>query len=288
MTSAILAALLSTIFASGKDLISKNLSTLVHGNISAFASFLYAIPWYFLFLGTCFAAGLPIFDYAPGFLFFVTLRAMTDTCAEFFKMHAISQGDISFIANFLSLAPLFLLFTAPLITGEYISGIGFFGVILISTGTILFVYHPLERAKGIPWKGIILGTLSSFFFSLNSCFDRLSVQQANPILSGFAMTFLSMIFLLPSLYFVKNPLGHFKSGNKQFHLRGLLEALFMCTKLYAMQFMEPQYVVGIGKIGLVLSIIGGSVFYKETGTGRRLIISTLIVAGSAMIVMSKV
>jgi uncharacterized membrane protein len=282
----IISALISTIFAASKDLLSKKLAGLVHGNVSAFASFIYAIPWYILFMCIAYMAGFPVFEFNSAFLLYVLLRAVTDTFAEFFKMHALAKGDISFIANFLSLAPVFLLFTAPLITGESISGIGLAGVILVCIGTVAFVYHPMERKAGIPWTGVGLAILSSIFFSLNSCFDRLSVQEGSPLFSGFSMTVLSMLFLGPTLFFVKNKKGQFSSNSSIFHLRGLFEVLFMTTKLIAMQFMEPQYVVGIGKLGLVMSILGGGYFYKEKGTLRRMLISGIIVLGSVMIIVN--
>lgn len=283
----ILAALISTFFATSKDLLSKKLSEKVHGNVSAFASFLYAIPWYFLIMGIAYMTGIPVLEYGSAFFLYVLLRAITDSFAEFFKMHALAKGDISFIANFLSLSPVFLLFTAPLITGEHIDGLGLFGVILICLGTISFVYHPMEIKAGIPWKGVGFALLSSIFFSLNSCFDRLSVQEGHPIFSGFMMTSLSMVFLFPTLSFVKNPKEQFKNNTSLFYIRGLMEVLFMCTKLFAMQYLEPQYVVGIGKLGLVMSILGGGLIYKEKGTVRRFLISMVIVTGSVMIIASK-
>lgn len=284
----IFSALLSTFFATSKDLISKKLAGLVHGNVSAFASFLYAIPWYILFLLLAYILGLDVLQFSSSFFIFVLLRAITDTFAEFFKMHALAKGDISFIANFLSLAPVFLLFTAPLITGEDISGLGLIGVILICIGTVAFVYHPMERKAGIPWTGVGLAILSSFFFSLNSCFDRLSVQEGSPLFSGFSMTVFSMLFLSPTLLFVKNKKQQFKDNSNIFYLRGLFEVLFMTAKLIAMQYMEPQYVVGIGKLGLVMSIIGGGIIYKEKGTLRRILISFIIVIGSILIIIEKI
>jgi uncharacterized membrane protein len=283
----IFSALICTLFGTTRDLISKKLAHMVHGNISALASFLYAIPWYLLFLGILYAAGYPVFDYTGAFLWLVFFRGITDTFAEFFKMHALARGDVSFIANFLSLAPLFLLFTAPLITGETISGIGLLGVLLICLGTILFMYHPLEKKQGIPWIGIIFAVLSSFFFSLNACFDRLAVQQADPLFSGFAMTVLSALFLLLPLMFVKEIKKQFQTGNTLFHIRGLMETLFMTTKLYALQYLEPQYVASIVKLGLVFSIVGGSVLFHEEGGKRRLWMSLLIILGTLLIGFSK-
>jgi ABC-type dipeptide/oligopeptide/nickel transport system permease subunit len=42
----LIAALLSAVFASSKDIVSKKVSSNVDGTISAFASFAYALPYY--------------------------------------------------------------------------------------------------------------------------------------------------------------------------------------------------------------------------------------------------
>lgn len=284
----IASALISTFFASSKDLVSKSLAHKIDGTVSACASFLYALPWYALCMGTLYLLGYNIFNYGETFLWYVFLRSITDTFAELFKMHALKHGDISFIANFLSLAPVFLLFTSPLITGESIHGLGLLGVLLICLATILLVYNPTERAAGIPWKGVMLATASAFFFSLNSCFDRLAVQSGNAIISGFAMTLLSGMFLTPAMLKHKAWQKELKAESKLLHLRGVLETLFMVTKLHAMSFLEAQYVVGIGKIGLVFSIIGGGKVHHEEGYKRRLVFSILIIIGSVLIIFENV
>jgi len=98
----VFAIILSTLFATGKDLVSKGISEEVHGTVSACTSFLFALPWYALILFLSYCYGYSPFEYSGPFFLYVCLRAVTDSFAELFKMHALACGEISFIANFFS------------------------------------------------------------------------------------------------------------------------------------------------------------------------------------------
>lgn len=284
MITGILAIFTSTIFATAKDLVSKKISSDMHGNVSACTSFIFALPWYIILLTLASILGFQPFSYTGQFLIFVCIRAITDSVAEFSKMHALSHGEISFIANFFSLTPLFLIFIAPIITGDGITKMGFIGIAIIVLGTLLLLKAPIES---IPWKGVGFAIISAFFMSLNICFDRLAVQHANPIFSGFLMTFLSSIILLIPMLRIRLWKSQVSSSLKFLLLRGLFEVLFMIAKLLGLQYLEPQYASGIQKLTLVFSVgIGGRTF-NERDKLKRILTSLLIVVGSLIIIYSK-
>ena len=110
-------SVLSASLSASKDLVSKRLAFRLDGTASTYASFAYALPYYLVVLGVLWAAGHETFVFSAAFLVLVLLRALTDTLAEWMKMHALSHGDVSIVASFFSLSPLFLLLTSPLITG---------------------------------------------------------------------------------------------------------------------------------------------------------------------------
>src|SRR5262249_62335715 len=112
------AATLSAVFSSSKDLVSKRLASRLDGTASTFASFAFALPYYVLVLVVLYLLGEETFAWTPLFLTFVLLRSVTDTFAEWMKMYAFAHGDISIVATFFSLSPLFLLVTSPLLTGD--------------------------------------------------------------------------------------------------------------------------------------------------------------------------
>src|SRR5262249_48815201 len=132
-------------------------------------------------------------------------------------------------------------------------------------------------------KGILLALGASLFFALNSCFDRLAVQEGTPVFAGFAMTYFSAMFLLPLIVRRKDRLQALWANRADFTLRGLLEILFMVSKLYALTFLQAPYVVGLQRFSLILSIIAGRVFFKELDFGKRLAAGALILAGVLLI-----
>jgi drug/metabolite transporter (DMT)-like permease len=66
-------------------------------------------------------------------------------------------------------------------------------------------------------------------------------------------------------------------------VRGLLEVAFMVSKLYALQYLQAPYVVGVQRLSLLLSILGGSLFFKEPDVVRRLAAGILILGGVFLI-----
>jgi drug/metabolite transporter (DMT)-like permease len=274
-----LLATLSAGFSSSKDLLSKRLAFRLDGTTSTFASFAFALPYYIAVLAVLYWLGVEQFERSVPFLVLVLLRSITDTFAEGMKMYAFAHGDISIVATFFSLAPLLLLVTSPLITGDplYLADVG--AVVLVVAGSLLMVYRPSAIGWAAQRKAILLASGAALFFSLNSCFDRLAVQRGTPVFAGFTMTLLSAFFLLPFVLFRKDRWQALRRQRGGLFLRGALEIAFMVCKLSALQFLAAPDVVAVQRLSIVLSIIGGRMFFKEPDFKRRLAAGFLILGG---------
>ncbi|HTU18278.1 MAG TPA: DMT family transporter [Gemmataceae bacterium] len=279
----LLAALLSAFFSSSKDLMSKRLAYRLDGTVSTFASFAFALPFYLILLAVLWLRGAETFTCSLAFLTLVLLRSLTDTVAEWMKMHAFAHGDLSIVVLILSLSPLLLLITSPLLTGDPLTLPEVASVFLVVAGSIWMVYRPSGHKGPSQKRGILLAGGAALFFSLNSCFDRLAVERGTPVFSGFTMTLLSAVFLCPFVLGRTDRLGSLRTHFLGFLTRGLLETAFMVCKLYALQTMHAPALAGIQRLSLLLSIIGGRVFFQETDFKRRLAAGCLIVAGVAVI-----
>jgi drug/metabolite transporter (DMT)-like permease len=273
------AATLSAVFSSSKDLLSKRLAFRLDGTTSTFASFAYALPFYIAVLAVLYWLGVEGFERSVPFLVLILLRSITDTFAEGLKMYAFAHGDISIVATFFSLSPLLLLVTSPLITGDPLHMVDAVAVVLVVVGSLLMVYRPSTTGWAAQRKAILLACGAALFFSLNSCFDRLAVQRGTPVFSGFSMTLLSALFLLPFVFFRKDRLRSMRCHSAGLLLRGALEIAFMVCKLSALQFLAAPDVVAVQRLSLVLSIIGGKMFFKEPDFKRRLAAGILILVG---------
>ena len=279
----LLAGLLSTFFSSSKDLMSKRLAYRLDGTVSTFASFAFALPFYLILLTTLWLRGAETFTCSLTFLTLVLLRSLTDTFAEWMKMHAFAHGDLSLVVLVLSLSPLLLLITSPLLTGDPLTLAEVASVFLVVAGSIGMLYRPSGGKGPSQKRGILLAGGAALFFSLNSCFDRLAVERGTPVFSGFAMTLLSAVFLCPFVLGRMDRLGALRTHYVGFLIRGLLETAFMVCKLFALQTMTAPAMAGIQRLSLLLSIIGGRVFFREEDFKRRLAAGCLIVAGVAVI-----
>ncbi|HEY7423886.1 MAG TPA: DMT family transporter [Gemmataceae bacterium] len=279
----LLAALLSSVFASSKDLISKRLAFHLDGTVSTFASFAFALPFYIVLLIVLALLGHETVTLSLTFFTLVLLRSVTDTMAEWLKMHAFGHGDLSMAVLVMSLSPLLLLVTSPLITGDRLTLVEVAAVVFVVGGSVLMVYRPSARSWASQKKGILYAAGAALFFSLNSCFDRLAVKRGTPVFAGFTMTLLSALFLCPLVFGNKDRLRSLRAHRTGFLLRGLLETAFMVCKLAALQSLDAPTVAGIQRLSLLLSIIGGRVFFKEKDFRGRLAAGVLIVAGVALI-----
>lgn len=273
------AAVLSSVFSTAKDLLSKRLAYRLDGAASTFASFAFALPFYIVLLAALYVAGVEAFEFSWLFLWLVLLRSITDALAEGMKMYALAHGDLSLVASFFSLSPLFLLFTSPLITRDPLSLPDVVAVLLVVGGSLLMVYRPGRSDWRKQRKGILLACGAALFFSLNSCFDRLAVQQGTPVFAGFTMTLLSAVLLSPFVAASGDRVRALRANWLDLSLRGGLELAFMVCKLYALKTMDAPDVVAVQRLSLVLSIIGGRMFFREPDFKRRLAAGLLILGG---------
>jgi drug/metabolite transporter (DMT)-like permease len=280
----LLAALLSALFSSSKDLMSKRLAFRLDGTVSTFASFAFALPYYVVLLAVLYYFGLETFTCSLLFLVLVLLRSITDTFAEWMKMYALAHGDLSVVAIVFATSPLLLLIFSPLITGDRLTAVEIVAVFLVVGGSMLVVVRPSTKQGAGQRKGILLAAGASLFVSLNSCFDRLAVRQGTPVFAGFTMTLLSALFLSLFVLGRRDRLQALRTHHVGFLIRGLLEVAFMVCKLSALQFFDAPAVAAILRLSLLLSILGGHVFFKEEDLRRRLAAGGLILAGVFLIV----
>lgn len=279
----VLAALVASVFAASKDLCSKALSTRITPTLSAIYSFTFALPFYGVALAILVALDIPILDLGAAFYLYVLLRALSDIGTEWFRMLAMKHGDVSLVTGFISLSPLFLLISSPLITGDIPTLWGALGVVITTVGVFVLAGKTLHLAQAR--LGILFGIASAFFMSLNSCFDRLATLQAHPVVSGFWMTLAAgvLLFILSSSKARVTP----STGTpwKLLLTRGILEFLFMSTKLWALQYLQAPYVAALTKVALLITILGGGVVFGEKDLPRRIFGGVIIVAGGILVVL---
>lgn len=280
----ILLSLITAVFSSSKDLVSKKISFNVGGGLSAFASFLFAVPFYCFALLAAWLTGFESFAFSWHFFTLVVLRSITDALAEWFKMEAFSRADVSVVTCLVATAPVFLLFWSPVITGDAGTPAGIIGVLVVVAGNMVLFFPGREKIWSPAMRrGALLAVAAALFFSLNTCFDRLAVQTASPLLSGFAMTLLAGVLLLPQALRKSAHPAQLWTYRGPFMIRGFFEVSFMVSKLAALQYMQAPYVAAVAGVSLIFSILGGRIIFGEKQVFRRLFAGALILCGALII-----
>ncbi len=281
------AALLSAVCATAKDIVSKRLSREVSSSISAFASFLFALPYYLVLLLALYLLGLEDFAVEGAFFTFILLRGVSDTAAEWMKMHALGTSDLSFVACFLALSPAFLIVMSPLLTGEPITAVEVVALILVCAGTVIVAWKPGATLAQTDKRGMLWAIGAAFFFSINTCFDKLAVRTASPTLAAFSVTLVAGLFLLPVVWRSRDKVEALRQHRRAFFLRGFYELLFMVAKLSALVVLSAPAVMALQRISLVLNVVGGRAIFKERDFVRRLVAALLVFSGVLLVIVGE-
>lgn len=279
-------ALLSAACSTSKDIYSKRLAASVPSSLSTFASFAFALPYYGALLALLYLTGNETFSVGAHFFVWIALRSASDAVAESLKMKSFAFGDLSLVSSFLSLSPLFILITSPLLTGEALRAIEVIAIFLTLSGTFIISYKPMVVRDASSRRGMLYASTAALFFSLNTCFDKLAVSTASPTLSAFAVTFIAALMFLPSLWRVENCQAILRAHAQPLFIRGFFEIAFMVAKLYALTLISAPSVVGLQRVSLLLSIVAGRVVFKEADFKRRLLAGTLIATGVILIALT--
>ena len=131
---------------------------------------------------------------------------------------------------------------------------------------------------------MVFALLAALFFSLNTCFDRLAVQHASATWSAFAMTLLAAMFLAPLFWRRRGSLGELKSQLGLFTARGAIEVVFMVSKLWALQYLQAQYVAALQRVSVLLAVINGQLFFAEDRFLVRLSAALMMLVGIGLII----
>lgn len=283
-----LVTIFSALCSAAKDVVSKSLASRVHSDVSTFASFLFALPFYVLTVIVASLAGLEPLAFSGAFLYLVVARSITDVFAESFKMKALASGDLSLVSTFLSFSPILLAIMSPFITGDHVTIVDFLALGLIVAGSLLLIERDVTTGKVFQFKAVLCALAASVAFALNSCFDRLAVIESGAIVSGLAMTLLAALFTLPLAFRHAGAVGALSGNSRSFVTRGAFEALFMVSKLFALTMLPAHVVVGGTRVSLIISVIAGRIWFGERNTLRRLIAALCVYGGLLALVLEHV
>lgn len=160
-------------FESLKDVFSKKSLKNVDEYVVSWALRFFALPFLIPLL---FFVDIPSLD--NQFWTALLVSGSLNVIATILYMKAIKHSDLSITVPMVTFTPLFLLFTSPLIVGEFPSFFGLIGVLLIVLGS--YTLNIKQRHEGylVPFKALLKETgpklmlLVAFIWSITSNFDK--------------------------------------------------------------------------------------------------------------------
>lgn len=209
-------------------------------------------------------------------------------------MKAIKRSELSVTVPLVTLTPLFMLLTSPIILGQFPGIIGLFGIVLIVTGT--YILNLGEKKKNIlaPFYNVVTNQGSrymlfvAFLWSITANIDKIGVEETSPIYWAFTKDFLIMIYLIPiMLVKSKAPYKQLKSRGFPLFYVGLFRSASVLTQMFAIQFILVAYVIAIKRSSALLIILYAFFFLGEKKNFRvRLVGMLIILAGLVLIALS--
>lgn len=275
----VIAALLSACTLTAKDLVSKGVASKTHPDVSTFASFLYALPFYAIIFLVLYLTGGGALVLSQQFLVLVLMRGISDIFAEGSKMRALSTGDVSLVTGLLSLSPLILTAISPFITGDEVQLSEAVGMVFIVAGGLIIVRRDRATGTVAQPKAVLYALCGSVAFAMNSALDRLAVGHSDAVTSAFSVTLCAALLTAPVLIKVSAAKIDLANNSKAFFLRGFFETVFMVAKMAALTTLPAHIVVGIMRVSMIFTVVAGGAWFNEQDRGRRIIGTVVMYMG---------
>lgn len=285
----ILWALLSALMAASNDALTKKVLVAHNEYLIAWLRLLWALP----FLWTALLSiPIPTLDSTFFLAFFSALPL--EVTATMLYIKALKISPLSLTVPFLSFTPIFLIIVPYLIIGESISFPGVAGVFMIALGG--YTLNITEARKGFlaPLRAIGRERGSLFMigvaliYSITATLGKLGIQHSSPLFFG--------ILYYSALAIVITPLALFKNREKirawnregaikASVLPGLCHAVSIGAHMIAISLTQVAYMISVKRLSLLIGVIFGYLFFKETNIRERLVGTLLMIIGFALIML---
>lgn len=270
-----------------KDLYLKRSVTSVEAPVVVWA---YCLTTTLFLCPAVFWTGIP--ELAPGF--WTTLLAMGPLAALtlFLYVKALEHGDLSLAAPMLTVTPLFLLVTSPLMVGEFPRMAGIAGMLCIVAGSYVLNLSHLRGGLLEPFralwriKGVRYMLLVAFLWSVSANIDKIGLVRSSPmfwIMCAFGVT---TLWLTPVVWkFSRRGFSQVFEKPRELAATGFLEAVTCICQMYALTMAIVPYVISVKRLSAVFAVVLGWLVLREGGVRERMAGAVLMVVGVFLIAL---
>ena len=281
----LLFASLTAFFEACKDATGKqSLKTLdeysvLFGSMSAGAIFLLPVLW---------ISGIPTIQ--PGFWVALLIGGSLNILAFTLYVRALKLADLSLTVPLVTLTPLFLLVTSPLIVQEWPTGADGLGVGLLVIGSYVLnlgadrtrgLLAPLLAMAHNPGSRLMLCV--AFIWSITSNFDKIGVVNSSPLFWALSLFVVIAAGMIPFVFFSGRSLSVVTAeliGQWQILVTtGGLNAIAIAFQMLALPLAPVAQVIAVKRMSALLSVLIGHFFFGEKGLQARLTGAAIMVSG---------
>ncbi len=211
-------------------------------------------------------------------------------------MKAIRTSPLSLTVPFLALTPVALIAISYVALGERVSPLGGVGILAIALGS--YTLNLKEAGRGVlapiraiaRERGSVMMIAVAVLYAFTNTFGKQGINHSSALFFGIVYNLAFFAVVSPVLF----RLGNLHAGGRL--SRGALKAVLFpgCVAAanaifynIAMSMAQAAYAVAVFRLSLLVGVVYGHFLFGETGFRERLAGSALMLAGFAMIVLSR-
>jgi drug/metabolite transporter (DMT)-like permease len=222
----------------------------------------------------------------PQFWISLSIGGSINAVTAILYIKAIKLSDLSLTVPLVALTPLFMLFTSPLIVGEYPNFFDYIGIFLIVTGSYLLNIKEKSQGYLAPFKALLhepgpkLMLIVAFLWSITSNFDKIGVQNSSPIFWLFSLFTTMSIVLLPVLLKkTPNPSRKIIKHLPLLVTMGFFNALGVIFQMQALTMTLVVQVIAVKRTSVLMGVLFGHFIFKEKDIQQRLLGAAIMIVG---------
>jgi drug/metabolite transporter (DMT)-like permease len=274
-------AILTAFFESSKDVSSKKSLQTLDAYIVAWMANIFALAFLIPLL---LIIGIPTLNFQ--FWIALLIGGSLNVVSFLLYIKAIQMADLSLTVPLVTLTPLFLLITSPLIVHESATIADVIGICLIVIGS--YVLNLKERRKGYfaPLKAIVENKGSRLMFvvaliwSITSTFDKVGVVNSSPMCWSTALYGFLAVGMVPIvLYKSHHKMHQILPNARALATIGAFHALGITFQMSALSYTLVTQVIAVKRTSALMSVLMGHFLFQERGLRERLAGATIMVLG---------
>lgn len=228
---------------------------------------------------------------SPRFLWTLLISTLLQLWVILLYFKAIKRSKISVTVPLITLTPLFMLITSPVMLGQFPTTVGLAGIIMIVVGTYIsnisgdmnnFVepFTALYKNQGARYMLLV-----AFIWSITSNLDKIGVEETSPLYWAFAKDFVILLYLVPILLVKsKKPWQQTRERIRPLFSVGFFRFASVVAQMYAIELILVPYVIAIKRASTAFVILFAFFYMNERINFRNRMIGIIIILAGLFVI----